>query len=46
MSLGDARAGAGSDPVESPGAIWRLLEWFHERVRHEESGHGAGGALR
>lgn len=46
MSLGDARAGVGSDPVKSAGAIWRLREWFHEGVRHEESGHGAGGALR
>lgn len=46
MSSGDARAGAGADPIKSAGTIWRLLEWIHERVRHEESGHGAGGALR
>ncbi|XP_020287856.1 uncharacterized protein LOC109856698 isoform X2 [Pseudomyrmex gracilis] len=43
---GDARARTGADPVESVGAIRRLFQWIHERVRHKESGHGARGGLR
>lgn len=46
MSSGDARARTGADPVESAGAIRRLFQWIHERVRHKESGHGARGGLR
>lgn len=46
VSLGDARAGAGADSLESARTIWRLFERIHERVHREESGHGAGGALR
>lgn len=46
MSSGDARAGAEPDTVESARPIRRFFERIHERVRHEESGHGAGGAIR
>lgn len=45
-SAGDARTGAGAHYIKDSGTIRRFLGWVHERVRGEESGPGAGGALR